>query len=139
MKRSLVSALVGLSVAFASPLALAAPAGPRTADVAAAAPVVEVGGRYGNWRRDWRHERKAYRRHRHERWKHRKHLRRHYSYRHHDRRYRRGHYPPPPRYGYGYGYRGKWYKDRDDYNYGPAVVGGVALGTFLFLNALEGY
>ena len=119
---TIAAALIGLAAAFG-------PAGMAQAgSLPEGAPVVLTGGgHHGGWhRRDGyrgsyrsgrRHDRRGYRRHNRD----------HGSYaprRHHRHR---GH-------GHDHGRR-----SGRGHNAGPYVLGGVALGTFLFLNALEGH
>jgi len=136
MKRSLAAAVMVLSVAFAAPLASAAPAGQRGPDApAAGAPIVQVGGqygdrdrdRYGQWKDAWKYNKKADRRHRkaqQKRWKQHKHQQNQYAYRHDDRRYYR---PDNRRYDRRYDRRSYRHGDR---RYNPRNHGGYSYGGY---------
>jgi len=119
MKLSIAAALIGAAVAFAAPVA--APVSAPAASLPDGTPVIEVGGRdFGGRRSGHRSGGRKFRHRGGGRDFGRRGGGRHFG--------RHG-----GRHG---GHRGHGHGHGHDY-YGPFVYGGIALGTFLFLDALD--
>ena len=137
------AALIGLATAFGPPGAA------RAASLSDATPVIEVGGRHSDGFRSGYRSSHRYG----DRYRDRSAFRSGYrsgdrQYRRHDRGYRRhdrdySAYAPRRQQRYrGHGHGRKHQNGRrhgHGHGAGPYVLGGVVLGTFLILNALQGH
>ncbi len=115
MRMRIAAALVAAAVAFAAPVS--APVSAYAGSLTEGTPVIQTGGgHHGGWqRRDGYRDGRRY------------HRRDHRGYYRHRRDY--GYHAPPRRHrGHGH-----------DHDVGPYVLGGVVLGTFLFLHSQEHY